>query len=129
MFGHNDKMKIIILVQIQKETFTYSQRKNRMAITVQITANAAIMVIGSKTPSNSNPREVAFISLIPCVKGRIFAIRCKMGGIVYRAMLHRKDQHREVSTPVIKCKKVPIKKCRFMAVRNDIWYHSNLSAL
>ncbi len=35
------------------------------------------------------------------------------------------DFENEVSAPVIKCKKTPVKKCRFATERNVIWYTRN----
>jgi len=52
-----------------------------MARPPQTTATTAMMAIGNQTDSNGRPSEVAFSTLIPCVKGKISAIFCNADGI------------------------------------------------
>ena len=40
----------------------------------------------------------------------------------YNAMTDEQKRELKVSAPVIKCRKVAIKRCMFVAVGNDIWY-------
>ena len=48
---------------------------------MQMMTIVAIKTTGNRILSTSNPKEAAFISFIPCVRGKMFANFCNIAGI------------------------------------------------
>ena len=59
----------------------YSQRKKRTARIVQIAVTASMTQIGDRTLPVPIPKNVCFISVMPCVSGKKLTILCIMGGM------------------------------------------------